>query len=358
MHRIILSVVVLGLISSCGLLADTVSDQISLDIETDAIKESSIAEGNVPSIGVDFALDASNPSYTLAGQETEAWMPVLMAERARREAGGTCTLTDCDTDFGMTMSSFTVTGDYYVNFNVRIFSRDREDGSPGLVIGMNADQTPKAIDACSFSVDTGADYAANLTKCLSDWVAENGVPVELDMEVTSSQGSARQADDYEVDGRWDMDAFEYISAGASTEMFKLNKDVVNNKSLVNCDDVKFRGEGYTDSHLDVITGGVNIYDAEKGEWVGNATMVPTSMSPGNYYLRVDGDFAGLDPVVVANGVVIVVFPGGVNAFFEAVLEAADTAGSYGSAWWLVAGDYPRSGWIKAHLEGPCDLSEE
>lgn len=137
-------------------------------------------------ITVPVSLSPSNPSYTLGALgifDTAGWTSLFLAQQ----------FSDGELPEGarinMTMDGFSLQGGP-VTIAVRIFSK------VGLIVGRNADYQPVTPSSCTFVLEadaTGQDYAGGINTYLSDWIAENGGPVDFDMEVTSSEGAAQSA---------------------------------------------------------------------------------------------------------------------------------------------------------------------
>jgi photosystem II stability/assembly factor-like uncharacterized protein len=82
------------------------------------------------------------------------------------------------------------TGDGAVDFVARVLS--------SYISGRSRDYVPVSPPSCSFQLDpntatlpeTGDEFAQHINQCLSDWIVENGVPQESDVQVTASWAPA------------------------------------------------------------------------------------------------------------------------------------------------------------------------
>jgi hypothetical protein len=152
-------------------------------------------------ITVPVSLSPANPSYTLGIADTSGWASIF----ASQQYGGV------EGAITMNMDGFSISGGP-VTIEVDIFSR------VGLVGGQPRGYQPVTPASCRFTLDdtsVGQDYADGVNTCLSDWISQNGTPIDFDMTVTSSAGGSSAAlaaksgfatkqAGYTVDGEWTM----------------------------------------------------------------------------------------------------------------------------------------------------------
>jgi hypothetical protein len=228
-----------------------------------------------------FSLSPGNPSYTFPPVDTSRWVSPLTV------------LQNADSSpIVITSEGFSVTGGP-VTLSVRPFSR------LGLIIGQNADYVPVSPASCTFTLDDGStadDYTSGISTCLRDWVKQNGVPVEFDVEVSSSAGAAaksgiglKQDGNYTVTGgdSWETDqkcegqgSYEVLDAvGEGSDFF----------DALTCNALSFSGRGQSSEEIEVF-GVAAVFDA-CGTWlslgsVGSAIGDRINVGPGEFSVTV------------------------------------------------------------------------
>lgn len=313
-------------------------------------------------ITVSVSLSPSNPSYTLATPDTAAWIAPFAVQQ----------LSDESLPIRMTMESFSLQGGP-VTVSVRIFSRI------GLILGQDADYEPVTPSSCSFTLDTGStgqDYADGINACLSDWIAENGAPVEFDMEVSSSSGAAlataalksgfglKQEQDYLVTGSWTMETENPCEKDYSNEVLEAVEEGNDFFGLLECSDLSFEGSGTTDQPI-TISGGAGIWD-RCNNFLAVGGLLRSTLQQGTYTVTVYEEGMVVD---VEQDVPVVFLPSA-ESFAESLLSAA--AGNcrsgapladsgYAIAWWdhCAATDPPpdlRTGSIEFGAQGFCSVA--
>ena len=203
-------------------------------------------------ITVQVSLSPSSPSFTLPAPDTASWIAPLNVR----------TYSD-ELPISIQMDDFSLEG-APVDISVRVFSRI------GRITGRDLDYVPVTPDSCAFTLSDGAtgdDFAGGIQTCLSDWIGENGAPLEFDMEVTSAPGAKAKSgfglkqEQYELSGtlplmtvrqcdvRDPVDALEAISEGS--DFF----------GLLECNDLSFSGGGeITTEPSRSLSGGAIVYD--------------------------------------------------------------------------------------------------
>ncbi len=317
---------------------------------------------NLEPITVQVSLSPNSPSYTLGFVDTAGWTGIFTAQQ----------FADGEVLEGarinMTMDGFSLQGGP-VTIAVDISSR------VGLVAGQPATYEPVTPPSCTFSLDdgsTGQDYADGINTCLTDWISENGAPVEFDMQVTSSAGAAssaltaksgfvtKQLQDYNVDGTWNMETNSQCDDEFAADVLDAVKEGEGFFEELTCENLTLTGTGNTDQNLDSIHGYALVWDC-----CGNASaaiLLPTSLPAGAYTVEV------LESGAVESGVVPVVFlPSGVN-FAESLVGAAtgkclsgDPISAEGAAYagWHHCGPTPpppRTGNISVSTNGFCSVA--
>lgn len=317
---------------------------------------------NLEPITVQVSLSPNSPSYTLGFVDTAGWTGIFTAQQ----------FADGEVLEGarinMTMDGFSLQGGP-VTIAVDISSR------VGLVAGQPATYEPVTPPSCTFSLDdgsTGQDYADGINTCLTDWISENGAPVEFDMQVTSSAGAAssaltaksgfvtKQLQDYNVDGTWNMETNSQCDDEFAADVLDAVKEGEGFFEELTCENLTLTGTGNTDQNLDSIHGYALVWDR-----CGNASaaiLLPTSLPAGAYTVEV------LESGAVESGVVPVVFlPSGVN-FAESLVGAAtgkclsgDPISAEGAAYagWHHCGPTPpppRTGNISVSTNGFCSVA--
>ena len=132
-------------------------------------------------------------------------------------------------------------------------SPSRSESFRGLASSRGGTRTtsrspPRAVRSRSSRGATGQDYADGINTCLSDWIAENGAPIDFDMEVTSSEGAAQGA---AAKSEFGPKQFEdYILNGILT--MAPDSDCVHDSTDDVLDAVE-EGEGF----FDAIAGGIS-----------------------------------------------------------------------------------------------------
>jgi hypothetical protein len=350
---------------------DETSCEVSGDIcstDDDCFDEDGLPVGpctktmeELAAITVPVSLSPSNPSYTLGAVDTAGWTNLFLAQQ----------FSDGEVPEGarinMTMDGFSLQGGP-VTIAVRIFSR------VGLIAGQNADYEPVTPSSCTFVLESdamGQDYADGINTCLSDWIAENGSPVDFDMEVTSSEGAAAKSGfgpkqlEYTVLGTWTMASGKQCEVDWTDDVLEAVREGEGFFALLECaGNLSVEGSGTNDQELDLFSGSALIWDPcgqETGGTVGPATPLP----PGDYTVAVAVEGSGEEPDVPVE-----FHPSGV-IFVESLFVAAagdclsgekPEPGSEGSgfAGWIHCGDPPpptRTGSITVNASGFCPVAE-
>lgn len=313
-------------------------------------------------ITVAVSLSPGTPSYTFPTPNTTDWLSTLAV------------LQNTDASpITITMENFSITGGP-VTLSVEPFSRI------GLYLGHDADYVPVSVSSCTFTLDdsaTGQDYADGISTCLTDWVKENGAPLQFDMEVTSSAGASaksgyvsKQNGTYAVDGTHTLDPTKDCEGEASEELLDAAEEGSDFFGLLQCGDLTFSGSGTTSAEID-IRGVATIYDRcgnelAKGGLGGAFTEPPQDIrvGPGDYTV----DLVGEDDVM--SSVPVVFDPPDPNTFFESIVFAA-TGGcesgtpirdsGYGAVVWHHCGTNPdevRTGNITWGASGFCSVPDD
>ena len=316
-------------------------------------------------ITVPVSLSPSNPSYTLGSSgifDTAGWTSLFLAQQ----------FSDGEVPEGarinMTMDGFSLEGGP-VTIAVRVFSKI------GLIVGRNADYQPITPSSCTFVLEsdaTGQDYADGINTCLSDWIAENGAPVDFDMEVTSSEGAAqgaaaksgfgpKQLESYTVIATWTMASGSQCEYDLADDLLEAVKEGDEFFKLLACENLILEGSGTNDQELDTFLGWASVWDP-CGEW-SRVGFAAAPLLVGPYTVKVEGS------VVVEGNVPLKFAPLGVN-FVESLLGAAagncrsdddrPVPGSErGFGGWIHCGDPPpppRTGSITVNASGFCPLA--
>jgi hypothetical protein len=312
-------------------------------------------------ITVPVSLSPSNPSYTLGALgifDTSGWTALFLAQQ----------FSDGELPEGarinMAMDGFSIEG-APVTIAVRIFSR------AGLIVGRNADYQPVTPSSCTFALasgDTGQDYADRINTCLSDWIAENGAPVDFDMEVTSSQGATaksgfapKQLESYTVLGTFTMAPGKQCEVDVTDDLLEAVSEAEGFFEQLKCENLKVEGSGRNDQILDLIAGGAAIWDACGNFWsVGSFGAAP--LPEGDYTVAAEGSGA------VESDVPVLFLPSG-EVFVESLFGAASGnclsgtpalgAQGRGFAGWVHCGDEPppaRTGYIEVTVPGFCSVA--
>jgi len=341
-------------------------DQAGYDVKFDVIPPTPTnGQDPLPAVSAQIALSETNPSYTLGGNDTSGWTGMLNAEEQQRRDGG-------QPGFVMSMEDFSFEADGTVDFFVRVLSRI------GRITGRPLGYTPVSPPSCSFTLEpagaTGQDYADNVNQCLSDWILENGVPVEFDMEVTSAaaggslpkSGFATKATSsfYLFSGRWELESNNPCDWGFSDEVLDAIIEGDDFFGVLECDTLALSGQGRVDAPIDYIAGGADIWDA-CGNYLSHATLERTPLSPGNYQVVASGTEGD---VTVTQTVPVTFKDNDAEAFTEALLSAAagncendetppQGAEGYAFVGWVHCGAVPRSGEIRVVAAGFCPLAD-
>jgi hypothetical protein len=308
-------------------------------------------------ITVPVSLSPSNPSYTLGSVDTAGWTNLFLGQQfADGEVPEQLRIV-------MTMDNFSLQGGP-VTIGVRIFSR------VGLIVGRNADYQPVTPSSCTFTLAdgaTGQDYADGINTCLSDWISENGSPVEFDMEVTSSEGAAaksgfglKQEGEYMVDGRWDMTSDNQCDWDGTDDVLEAVREGEGFFARLACQDLTLEGSGQTDQSIGIV-GGAAVWDR-----CGNfslAILAPTGLPGGPTIYTVHEN-------AVEGDVPVLFLPPGVS-FAESLLGAAtgkclsDNKPKFpeGRGWagWIHCGPTPpppRTGYIEVSAKGFCEVVQD
>ena len=310
-------------------------------------------------ITVAVSLSPSNPSYTLPFEDTAGWTTLFLGQQF---ANGD--LPE-ELQIDMTMDDFSVQGGP-VTIAVRIFSR------VGLIVGRNADYQPVTPSSCTFTLDdsaTGQEYADGINTCLSDWITENGAPVDFDMEVTSSAGAAAKSEfapkqageDYMVDGTWELKSNRQCEIDGTADALEAIREGDDFFAQLTCRNLKLEGRAQTDQDIGII-GGALVWD-RCGNFSG-AILPPTGLPGGDkvYTVTVENNVVGGD-------IKVVFIPTGVD-FTESLLGAATgkcLSGSIpffsegrGLAGWVHCGPTPpppRTGYIEVDASGFCSVDQ-
>jgi len=311
-------------------------------------------------ITVAVSMSPSNPSYTLAFEDTAGWTTLFLGQQ----------FADGDLpeelEFDMTMDDFSVQGGP-VTIAVRIFSK------VDLIVGRSADYQPVTPPSCTFTLDdssTGQEYADGINTCLSDWIAENGAPVDFDMEVTSSAGAGAAAksefaqkqagEDYMVDGRWELKSNRQCEIDGTARALDDIREGEDFFAQLACNNLKLEGRAQTDQNIGII-GFAAVWDR-----CGNpsgAILPPTGLPGGEkvYTVTVANEVAGGD-------IEVFFIPTGVD-FTESLLVAATGnclsgepigADGLGFAGWIHCGPTPpppRTGYIEVDASGFCSVDQ-
>jgi len=309
-------------------------------------------------ITVPVSLSPSNPSYTLAFEDTAGWTSLFVAQQF---ANGQ--LPE-ELRVIMSMDSFSLQGGP-VTISVRISSR------VGLIVGRDADYQPVTPSSCTFTLDgssVGQDYADGINTCLDDWIAENGAPIDFDMEVTSSQGAAsksgfgdKQLEEYTVDGRWNMRSDNQCDYDGTDDVLDAVREGEGFFAQLSCEDLTLEGSGQTDQDI-AIVGGAAVWD-RCGNFSG-AILLPTGLpgGPTVYTVTVEDN-------AVEGDVPVVFVPAGVS-FAESLLGAATgkclsgtpiSEAGRGVAAWAHCGPEPpptRTGYIEVSASGFCEVVQD
>ncbi len=313
-------------------------------------------------ITVPVSLSPSNPSYTLGFVDTAGWTTLFLAQQG----------SDGEVPEGarinMTMDDFSLQGGP-VTIAVRIFSR------VGLIAGRNADYEPVTPSSCTFVLDSGAtgqDYADGINTCLSDWIAENGAPIDFDMEVTSSEGAAQSAVaksgfnpkqqlSYTVLGTFTMAPGKQCEVDVTDDLLDAVSEAEGFFKQLKCENLTVVGSGRNDQILDLLFGGAVIWDACGNEW-STGGFVAAPLKQGDY--TVSADTSG----TVEGNVLLEFSPSG-EVFVESLFGAASgdclrgtpAFGSQGRAFagWIHCGNEPppaRTGYIEVTVPGFCTVA--
>ncbi|MGB5220268.1 MAG: hypothetical protein WBN60_04510, partial [Polyangiales bacterium] len=210
-------------------------------------------------ITVPVSLSPSNPSYTLAMLgifDTAGWTNLFLAQQFSDGEAPEGALIN------MTVDGFSIEGGP-VTIAVRIFSK------VGLIVGRNADYQPVTPSSCTFTLGDGAngqDYADGINTCLSDWIAENGSPVDFDMEVTSSEGAAKsgfrpkQLGSYTVIATWTMASGSQCEFDYADDLLDAVKEGEGFFESLTCENLILEGSGTNDQELDSFLGWASVWD--------------------------------------------------------------------------------------------------
>jgi len=314
-------------------------------------------------ITVPVSLSPSNPSYTLGALgifDTGGWTNLFLAQQ----------FSDGEVPEGarinMTVDGFSIEGGP-VTIAVRIFSK------VGLIVGRNADYQPVTPSSCTFTLGdgaTGQDYADGINTCLSDWIAENGSPVDFDMEVTSSEGAAqgaaaksefepKQLESYTVIATWTMASGSQCEYDLADDLLEAVKEGDEFFKLLACENLILEGSGINDQELDLFLGWASVWDP-----CGERSRVGFAAAPllvGPYTVKVEGS------VVVEGNVPLEFDPPGVD-FARSLVDAAagkcrdgtsSVSEGRGEGGWIHCGNPPpppRTGSITVNASGFCPLA--
>jgi hypothetical protein len=311
-------------------------------------------------ITVQVSLSPGSPSFTLPVPDTASWIAPLNVR----------TYSD-ELPISIQMDNFSLEGGP-VDISVRVFSRI------GRITGRNLDYVPVTPASCLFTLADGAtgdDFANGIQTCLSDWIGENGAPLEFDIEVTSSEGAAAKSGFGLKQAGYDLSGFKTLSTVKQCEV----KDPVDALEAINegsdffelleCEGLSFTGDGFTDDPIE-ISGGAVVYD-RCGNALAQGDLLKEELPIGPYEVRVSETDDGVE---VETGVLDVVFTPDAEAFIEALGFAA--AGDckegapvgdegYAIAWWehcRVTEPPPeeeeRTGYIQWGASGFCPVADD
>ena len=310
-------------------------------------------------ITVPVSLSPSNPSFTLDFVDTSGWTNLFLAQQLAQGS------VPPGARINMTMDGFSLQG-APVTIEAR-FSSKR-----GLVVGQDLGYQPVAPSSCTFTLDVGAtgqDFADGINTCLSDWIAQNGSPVDFNMQVISSAGAAakaafgpKQLEQYSVSGEWNMSSDSQCDFDGTDDLLEAVREGEGFFAQLACESLTLQGTGQTDQDIDIV-GGAAIWD-RCGNFSGGI-LSPTALpgGPDTFEVRVveSGE-------VVADPLVPVVFiPEGVD-FAASLLGAATgkclsgtpiSPDGLGVAGWMHCGPEPpptRTGSITVNASGFCSVA--
>ena len=327
-------------------------------------------------ITVPVSLSPSNPSYTLGSSgifDTAGWTSLFLAQQ----------FSDGEVPEGaqinMTMDGFSLEGGP-VTIAVRVFSKI------GLIVGRNADYQPVTPSSCTFVLEsdaTGQDYADGINTCLSDWIAENGAPVDFDMEVTSSEGAAqialaksgfnpKQLLSSTVLGTFTIAPGKQCQVDVTQDLLDAVSEAEGFFERLTCGDLAVQGSGRNDQILDLIAGGAAIWDACGSFWsVGAFGAAPLQVGEYTVAVEQSSGVAADVPIVFLrpdDDGELVVDPTG-EVFVESLFGAASgkclrgtqALDSQGRAYagWIHCGNEPppaRTGYIEVTIPGFCSVA--
>jgi len=311
-------------------------------------------------ITVQVSLSPGSPSYTLPVPDTASWIAPLAVR----------TYSD-ELPISIQMDNFSLEGGP-VDISVRIFSRI------GRITGRNLDYVPVTPASCSFTLSDGAtgdDFANGIQTCLSDWIGENGAPLEFDIEVTSSEGAAAKSgfglkqQGYMLSGRKELSTVNDCEVKKPEDVLEAIKEGGDFFELLECQDLSFSGSGETKKPIE-ISGGAVVYD-RCGNALARGDLKKKELPIGAYQVRVSQIGDGAE---VESGILDVVFTPNAEVFVESLVFAAAgdcRAGEpvsdegYAVAWWdhcRVTKPPPeqelREGFIEWGAKGFCSVAED
>lgn len=358
---VVVAVGLAGLMLSCSS-----SNQTGYDVEIPVIDAPNLngEEKTLPPISVSVSLSESNPSYDLGFAQTSGYAGLL---RTLRAGDGSSPLI-------MSMDGLSFQADGTVDFFVRVFSRI------GRISGRPLGYQPVDPASCAFTLDpnsssdAGTEYASNVSQCLADWIRENGVPYEFDMQVSSAgvggslpaaavkSGFATKANAsfYLFAGTWNMRSENPCDFGLDLEVLDAVIEGEDFFGLLDCGALALAGVGNTDSII-VIAGGASIWDA-CGNPLNEAELPATVLAPGPYFILVAAD---QNTTQTRQNIVIDFFGNDPKAFTEDLLSAASGACLNGPdvdgtglaiVDWAHCGEVPREGSIKVAAAGFCSAN--
>ena len=273
-------------------------------------------------ITVAVSLSPSSPSYTLPALETANWISLLAA--LQRGDHNPITLTT---------ENFSVTGGP-ITLSVRPFSRN------GLYLGRDAGYEPVAPSSgsCTFTLDdssTGEDYSNGITTCLSDWIKENGTPLQFDIEVTSSAGAAdksgfglkQEPPNYTLNAGDSWDATDPCEEQTeSTEALDAVGEGSDFFDQLACENLSITGNGNTSQPIQIY-GVATVYDPcgqTATASLGSSNALIPIPGPADYEVRVVEDAGDIVEVEGDIAIVPLVFgpePGGAAEFLDLFFAA-------------------------------------
>lgn len=344
-------------VGGCGIFADTISDELELDFDTDVIEPSDIGANVTQPLTFSVQANQDNPTYAFpAGVQTIEYSASLYADLVLG--------TD---DFQITADGFTFSsdGDDPVEFGVLV--RSAED----QYIGQDFGYVPTQPASCTFSLnpatDGAAEYGAAMTSCIRDFADDNGVPVNLTYTVnTRSLTNTKAPGDYSLEHIEQMSSKVEESSGVERKWLdEIDSDVTGNLDFASFTELTMAGYGFSSETVE-LTGVVVVHDAF-GAVRAFGSIRQTIQGGEIYsiftrYSGFDDKFENGDYSYAGNSTPTLV-PGSPD-FERSVLSAAATnlslpTGAFGAqaiAWWNVKGGFPRVGEIGIKVVGTANAT--